>query len=121
MQLTNGEIFNAKEPLAQLAKQQFPVKTSLALVKLIQELNTHLAPLEEVRNKLVMTYGTQDPKTPTAYNVTPGDEKWEEFAQQLNELFAMEVELKTEPVTLPDTLEIAPATILAIEKLIKIA
>ena len=120
MKLTNGEIFNAKVPLQQLVANKFPVKTSLALVKLVQKLNEFLIPVEQVRSGLVKTYGKPDSKNPNQARVSPGDEGWEKFLSEFEELMSQEVEVVFDVVTLPDTLEIEPATLMALDKFVKV-
>ena len=121
MKLTNGEIFSAKVPLQQLTANRFPVKTSLALVKLTQKLNEFLKPIEQVREGLIKTYGKPDPENPQQTGVKPGDENWEKFVEEFNELMSQEVEVVIEKITLPESLEIEPTIVMALEKFIKIA
>ncbi len=119
MKLTNMEILNAKAPLTELVKQQFPVKTSLALVKLVQKLNEFLIPIEQVRDGLIKTYGKPDPKNPNQMSVKQGDEGWVKFSEEFAELISQEVEVVFQQVTLPDTLEISPAVLMALDKFVK--
>lgn len=120
MKLTNGEILNAKMPLQQLVANKFPVRTSLALVQLVQKLNEVMVPVEEVRSGLIKTYGKPIPDKPGQAGVQPGDENWEKFLAEFNELMEQEVEIVFEPVALPDTLEIEPTILMALEKFVKI-
>jgi len=119
MKLTNMEILNAKAPLTELVKQQFPVKTSLALVKLVQKLNEFLIPIEQVRDGLIKTYGQPDPKNQNQISIQQGDEGWVKFSEEFTELISQEVEVVFQKVTLPDTLEISPAILMALEKFIE--
>jgi len=120
MKLTNGEIFSAKVPLQQLTANKFPVKTSLALVRLSQKLNEFLVPIEQVREGLIKTYGKPNPENPHQASVKPDDENWDKFVAEFTELMAQEVEVVFEAVELPDTLEIEPAILMALEKFIKV-
>lgn len=121
MKLTNAELLNAKDPLQELIRQKFPVKTSLALLKLVQKLNEFLVPVEQVRDGLVKTYGKPNPDNTTQMIVVPGDEKWPKFAEEYGELVAQENDVIVNPVELPATFEISPATLAALEKFIKVA
>jgi len=121
MKLTNGEIFNAKMPLQQLVAIKFPVKTSLALVKLVQKLNEFMIPVEQVRSGLVKTYGKPDAKNPNQARVSPEDKGWDKFQSEFAELMAQEIEIVFDKVELPETLEIEPTVLMALEKFIKIA
>uniref|UniRef100_A0A6M3LTQ2 Uncharacterized protein n=1 Tax=viral metagenome TaxID=1070528 RepID=A0A6M3LTQ2_9ZZZZ len=121
MKLTNGEIFNAREPLTKLMEAKFPVKTAFGLVKMARKLDEHLQDIEKVRQGLFQTYGTPDPKNMTQIRVEqyipdpdegqePTDAgvrmkenpKWPKFREELTELFNQEVEVVLEPVALPE-------------------
>ena len=120
MKLTNREIFNTKAPLESLLKEKFPVKVSYGLAKLANKLNNHLQVIEKVRQGLIETYGEKDPENPRQIRVIPGSEKYQKFAEELGELFSQEVEVVFEVVTLPDTLEVEPAILMALEKFVKV-
>ena len=120
MKLTNGEIFNAKEPLEKLLNEKLPVKTSYGLAKLAAKLNDQLQVIEKVRQGLITTYGNIDPDNPNQTRVDPQMEGFSKFMGEYGELMAQEVEIVFEVVTLPDTLEIEPATLMALDKFIKI-
>ena len=120
MKLTNGEIFNAKEPLQELIKQKFPVKVSYGLAKLAAKLDDQLQVIEKVRQGLITTYGEKDSEKPTQIRVDPQSEGFPKFAEEMGELMTQEVEIVFEVVTLPDTLEVEPAVLMALDKFIKI-
>ncbi len=120
MKLTNAEILNVKEPLQYLIQQKFQVKTSLALIKLVQKLNEFLIPVEQVRDGLIKTYGKPNPKNMSQVILEPEDENWPKFAKEFDELVAQEVEVVFAKVELPPTFEIEPATLMALEKFIKV-
>ena len=120
MKLTNGEIFNAKEPLAKLLQEKLPVKASYGLAKLAAKLNDQLGVIEKVRNGLIQTYGDKDPDNPQQIRVDHQSEGFPKFMGELGELMNQEVEIVFEVVTLPDTLEVEPAVLMALDKFIKI-
>ena len=120
MKLTNAEIFNVKEPIQQLIKQKLPIKTSLALLKLVRKLDEFLIPVEQVRDGLVRTYGEPDKSNPNQIGITPDSENWKKFMEEFSELMSQENEVVFERVTLPDTLEIEPAVLMALEKFVKV-
>lgn len=122
MKVTNAELFNVKEPLMALAKVKLPVNTSLAVLKLIRKLNEHLIPAEEVKNNLVKQYGSKRPDAPNSEQISiqPGDANFSKFAVEFGELMLQENEIVIDKVTLPNTLEIEPAVLMALEKFIKI-
>ena len=120
VKLTNGEIYNAKEPFQQLAAQKFPVLTSLAIVKVVQKLNEHLVPFEQVRTGLIKTYGTVNPDKPQEVGINPSDENFAKFAAEYTELLSQEVEVVIDKVKLPASLEIEPAILVILEKFITV-
>ncbi len=122
MKLTIAEIFNAKEPLQGLSKQKLPVKASLAVLKLVRKLNEHLIPAEEVKNNLIKQYGSVPVDAPNSEQISiqPGDANFPKFAEEFSELVLQEVEIVIEKITLPDTLEIEAAVLVALEKFIKV-
>jgi len=120
VKLTNGEIFNAKEPLQKLIQEKLPVKASYGLAKLAAKLETQLQVIEKVRQGLIQTYGEQDPDNPTQTRVDPQSEGFPKFMEEYGELMAQEVEVVFSIVTLPDTLEVEPAVLMALDKFIKI-
>ena len=120
MKLTNGEIFNAKEPLGKLIQEKLPVKVSYGLAKLAAKLNDKLQVIEEVRQGLITTYGEKDPDNPMQTRVLPQSEGFPKFAEEMGELMAQEVEMVFDVVTLPDMLEVEPAVLMALDKFIKI-
>ncbi len=120
MKLTNGEIFNAREPLGKLMEEKLPVKTSYGLAKLAAKLNDQLQVIEQVRQGLIQTYGEPDPEKPTQIRVLPDSKGFPKFMEELGELMSQEVEIVFDVVTLPDTLEVKPAVLMALDKFIKI-
>ena len=135
MKLNNGEIFAAREPLQKLMEIKLPVKASLGVAKLANKLNEKLKVIEEVRNGLVKTYGEKDPANPQQFRVSPENEKFAKFAEELEELFAQEEEVVFDKIKLPEKvaatcdkcnhnmdkmLEIEPNILMALEKFVEI-
>jgi len=135
VKLSNGDIFNAREPLQKLIGERFPVKVSYGLAKMANKLNEQLKVIDEVRNGLIKTYGTPDPENPQQIRVDPTDKNFEKFAEEFNELMAQEVEIVFEKVRLPEKvaatcdkcshnmdkmLEIEPNILMALEKFVEI-
>ena len=121
MKLTNGEIFNAKEPLQKLMGNKFPVKVSYGLAKLASKLDSQLQVIEKVRQGLIVTYGEKDKDNPQQTRVIPGSDKWLKFAAEYDELMSQETEIVIDVVTLPDTLEVEPTILMALDKFVKVA
>jgi len=120
VKLTNGEIFKAKEPLSKLMAEKFPVKVSYGLAKLASKLDGQLQVIEKVRQGLIVTYGEKDKDNPMNTRVVPGSDKWLKFATEYDELMSQTTEIVIDVVTLPDTLEIEPAILMALDKFIKV-
>ena len=135
MKLTNGEIFDAREPLQKLLEQKFPVKVSYGLAKLANKLNEQLKIIEEVRLGLIKTYGEASKDNPKQINVDPESKNFQKFADELSELFTQEVEVIFDKVKLTENvaatcdkcghnmdkmLEIEPNILMALEKFVEI-
>lgn len=133
MNLNNGEIFRAREPLMKLLEHKFPVKTAYGLAKLSNKLNEQLKIIEEVRMGLIRKYGEKNEKG--SISVKQEGENWEKFVDEFNELMAQEVEIVIDKVRLPEkiaatcdkcnhnmdrTLEIEPNLLIALEKFIEV-
>ncbi len=125
MELTNGEIFKAKRPLDTLMVNKLPVKVSYGLAKLSSKLNDQFQVIETVRRGLCQTYGTPDPRDARQFNVLPEidgntNPKYGKFVEEIEELMTQTVEIVIDVVTLPDTLEVEPVVLMALDKFIKI-
>jgi len=118
VKLTNGEIWNAQEPLRKLLEQKFSVMVSYKLVKLVQKLNEQFMVIEEVRNGLIKQYGKKDKKG--NISVKPGDSNWNKFIKEFNELMEQEIEIVVEKIKLPDSFEIEPSVLVPLEKFIEV-
>ena len=142
MILTNGEIFDAKEPLVKLMEKELPVKISLELAKLACKLDDELRAIHKVRQGVFEKYGSPDPRNSTVLACLPVAPKLDEdgkavkdkdgnpvfvsnpkhpkFLEEISELMSQETEIVFTPVTLPSTLELSPKVVLPLMKLVKI-
>lgn len=131
MKVTSGEVFDGWESLQILSGMKLPVKVSLQVAKLARKLNDSYAVVEEVRNKLVRTYGQAQKSGelavifPTDMLSRPVSPDWEKFAREHDELMAQTVELDVEKIQLPSVidgkpLQIEPRILMALEKFIDI-
>ena len=128
MKLTNGEIFNAQEPLKKLLAEKLPVKDSFKLARLAQKLDDQLLAINQTRQGLFKTYGDLD-TAQQKYIVKPyiddGSGKAIEnpnvvkFQEEMRELMAIEMEIVFDKVNLPNTLEIEPRDLIVLEKFVK--
>ncbi len=123
MNLTNNEVWNAKEPLEKLMGERFPVKTAYELAKLASKLRDQYLVNEDVRNGLVSTYGQKNEVGQVAVETT--SENFPKFLAELTELMDTEVEVVCSRVTLPEkvdekTIAIEPSILLALEAFINV-
>ena len=128
MKLTNGEIFNAQEPLKRLLAEKLPVKDAFKLAKLAKKLDDQLLAINQTRQGLFKTYGDLDP-TQQNYRVKPyiddgngkaiENPKVAKFREEMEELMAIETEIVFSAVELPGTLEIEPRDLMMLEKFVK--
>lgn len=126
MKLTNGEIWKVKEPMRQLMKAKFPVKTCYALIKMSSELDKQIAIIDKVRRVLVNKYGIQDERThlPTVpefiieEGVTIPNPNYARFKEEWGELLAETVDLDVKPVRIPDETQIEPSTLFLLSHLV---
>ncbi len=134
MKLNNGEIFNAVDALNRLTPEgtKFPVKVRLAIVKLLTKLGDAFREIEEVRNGLIKTYGKEEDGQ---LKVESDSANFPKFAEEMNELFAQEVEVVFDKIKLPEMvastcdkcshnmdkmLEIEPSVLMALEKFVEV-
>ena len=120
MKLTNGEIYNAREALEKLTQAKLPLRASYDLAVMATKLRNQLMVIEKIRLDLLQTYGDKDENRPNHLSIIPQSEKFPQFAEELGKLMTIEVDIDIEAVTLPDTLEIEPATLMALDKFIKV-
>ena len=119
MQVENGVIFQAREPLAELLKERLPIKTAYWLTRLAKQVNEHYATIEDLRVRLITEYGTANGNKQVS--VTPDNPKWPEFVAAFNELMAEQTEITVPKVKLPpDGLQVTPATLMALEEFIEV-
>ena len=117
MKLTNGEIFGAREPLQKLMEEKLPVKVAYGLAKIAHKVDEQLKVIEQVRQGLIKTYGKEEKGQ---IKVDPESENFQKFVEEFNELMEQEVEMVFTKVTLPETLEIEPQALMALEKFVDV-
>lgn len=135
MKLTNGEIFNAKPHLDTLIQKEMPISVSFELVELATEMHNKLVAIDKARTRLFEKYGEVDGHNKMKLSMQPliqkTDEqgnsysevnpKWEPFSKAYKELMDIEVELDIKPVTLPSTIDVSGAVLMALSKFITVA
>lgn len=124
LQVLNGDIFTAKEPLLKLMAKELPVRTSFELARLANTLNGHLQAIDTVRNQLVKKYGQPVPEHPGSFQVPPDGEEYGKFIAEMNGLFSLAVDLAAEKVILPasmdSSLAIEPSVLMSLLKFVDI-
>lgn len=123
MNLTNNEVWNAREPLLKLMGERFPVKTAYELAKLARKLKDQYEVIEDVRNGLVQTYGEKNGVGQITVETTSGN--WEKFLSELTELMDTEVEIVCDKVHLPEkvdekTIAIEPNILMSLERFVDV-
>jgi hypothetical protein len=98
MELQNGDIFRAAIPLQTLVSMKLPVKVSWQLAKMANKVNEQLKVIEEVRQKLLHTYGE---KSPEGWMVPEDSENFDKFMSEFKELLDQAADLDITKVKLP--------------------
>ena len=120
MKITNGEVFNTREPLDKLMAAKLPIKTCYQLAKIAKLLSDQIAIIGQMRDKLITIYGTLPEKGPLRPQINPTDDGWPKFAEELGVLMSEEVEFEFDVVKLPLSIEIETYVIFALEKFVQL-
>ena len=126
MKLTNGEIFQAKEPLGKLLGERLPVLVSYHLAQMALKLNEQFQVIEEVRRGLILRYGNPNPKDSSQMLVTEDSKDYPKFVKELDELMALETEFVIQKVLLPTEVDgkpfqIEPTTLMDLDKFVGVS
>lgn len=84
MQVTNGDVWTVREPLKTLLNEKLPVKTAYWLARLARQVQSRVAVIEEVRNRLITEYGAPNEKG--QIEISGESSKWADFVAAHNEL-----------------------------------
>lgn len=109
MKVFNADIYQSKGALAKLAEEKLPGKVSYALAKLAREINSEWNVLENTRIGILRKHGTD---TDGVIKVEEGSDAHKEFLKEWFDILKEEVELESERVTIPDSIEIEVAVLL---------
>lgn len=105
--IQNGTIFSAKEPLAKLLKEAFPVAVSVSLITLSKAITAPYQVIEEARQGIIKKYGDPTPNgglemiAPNDPDKRPVSKNWPQFVGEYNELMTAETEIDFEKVKIP--------------------
>lgn len=120
MLVTNLEIWQAREPLQELLKEPWPVKTAYWLAKLARKCGEQYADIDGVRVKLIKQYGASGENGQVS--ISPDAPNWPQFAAQFNELMELTVDIPIDRVVLPDSdLQVTPVALMALEPFVEVA
>ena len=128
MRLLNYEANQALDALFKLQQIKMPVKVSIDVALLMNEIENGLKPFGNVRDKLFKTYSVrtepgEDPGITKFISTEQGKEEenlrafMEEFEELLN---SKTEELTINKIKLPDNLEIEPAILKPLTKMIEL-
>lgn len=128
MEIKNRELFEAVEPLKKLMSNALPVQVSYKLVKLVNKLNTPFKDIEDTVTRLRNMYGEKDENGRLKTVVNEGGiavldlkpENADKLNNDFEELMEHSVEVVIEKVKLPETLEIEPNVLMALEKFVEV-
>jgi hypothetical protein len=88
-----------------------PIALSFKLARLAKAITAEAKTIYEERNKLIEKYGTKNDKG--VAEIAPNTPAMEAFNADAAVLYAQEVTLDIEPVELPATIDVKPATLIA--------
>lgn len=120
MNVTNGTLWGAREPLKELLKERLPIKSAYWLTRLAKQVDKHCAIVEECRVRLIKENGEPDEKG----NITipPDTDAHRVVVTAMNEVLAEEVEIDIDKIKLAasDDLKVAPQVLLALEEFVEV-
>jgi len=131
MEVTNGEVYNSVESLQILAQMRLPVLVSLQVAKLTIKLREQVNVIEQVRNKLIETYGGTNEEGlmevifPGDLHGRPASPDHTKYTSERIELMAKKEVIEVEKIQLPSEidgkpLQIEPSILIDLEKFIDI-
>ena len=122
MKLSNREILTAAQALGRLFENKMPVQTSWQIVRMQGKLGELCQQFYRVRDSLLKEFDVKienddDGSIRFTSDVEPNVRK---FVDELNSLLNIETEVDISPVRLPDTLDVEPSVLIALEKIIEV-
>ena len=128
MELTNGTIFSAKEPLNQIISLKFPWDIAYEIAEIIISLNEQLEKIEMVRLSIVKKYGKEDEKEKGKVSISADSPNYFQFIDEYNALMLKKVEVNIQKVKIPKKVfkeacegkTIEPSTIVALKSFVEI-
>ena len=113
MELTLADIWQTREAWQTVMRLPVKAATALQLIRLHRALEPELKAVAEIQDRLINAHG-KDGKLSAAM------EGWPVFLKEMNEALAVKVTIPDFSITLPATVEIDAATLMALEKWVKV-
>lgn len=116
MKLTLETIFNGHKALGALAQKDLSITTSFKVAKLIKAVDAELETFNAQRTKILESVGATLNEDGSQYNIP--ENKRLEFANKLNELLSIEVEVPDKLDISGENISIAPGLLLDLDPFI---
>lgn len=84
-----GTLYDSKNSFLILISKHLNSGAALKLKRVFFKLRTEWETFEEIRNEKVKLYGTL--KEDKEYQISPGDEKWDEFFKEMKTVYDVEI------------------------------
>lgn len=123
LELTNGQIIEIAESLAEIAKKELPVKISYWLGRIATKIDVPYRSIMDIRDKLIIKNSGGE------RIINPDHENWEKFLSENDELMNIVNKLDFSPVNIPveipekvngKDVAISLNTLVVLDKLIKV-
>lgn len=95
MKVTYNDIIRASSSMKKLCERELPVKSAIALSRLIKKMNEEIEIFYEEQRKIVEKYGIINEET-GEFKICEKNQK--DYADKMTELFALEVEIDGEKI-----------------------
>ena len=119
MKVTYGEVILMREALQKLGTLKIPVSSSLKIAKLANKVNKEFQDIDLVRVNLVKQHGVADDKGNFSVELATPEEQakfWAEYVEALGN----KVNIDSDPIKLPENLEVEPATLVPLERFLEV-
>ncbi len=97
-----GALVAARPALQRLSQQELPIMAAFKIGVRLRRADVELSTHEQLRNKLIMELGVQDPANANQYGIKPSDPNWASYATRLAELESVDVTLDCTPISLSE-------------------
>ena len=112
MKVTYNDIIRASSSMKKLCERELPVKSAIALSRLVKKMNEEIEIFYKEQRKIVEKYGIVNEETGD-FKICEKNQK--DYADKMTELFALEVEIDSEKIEIEGLGNIEAAVILDTE------